>query len=280
MGVPTHTEHRLEAADFIPYFFLPNKYNFTEHTSDMTRFIPFNRYSPYFKTGLNKALMESVRKSGEETVFLAGWDRKCINLGYSQNFEDEVNVEQFKKRDDVSLVRRQGGGGTTYLIPEGEITWGIVAPEEEYPEDINKIYEQVCGKIADGLSRIGIDAEHEPVNDIVTENGKVSGATLKRENEVIYIGGTLIYQTNPEEMFSLLTPSEDKKKDKQIEDYRERISSVGKESEASFEGAKNALKNALLENCNFKVSELKESEVNRAEELAEKYSDEEWLYRR
>lgn len=247
--------------------------------NEVTRFIPFQRYDPYFKTGLNKALMESVQKSGEKIVFLAGWDKKCVNLGYSQSFEEEVNKKEFDKRDDVVLVRRQGGGGTTFLTPEGEITWGIVAPEEDYSDDINKIYERVCGKIADGLSRIGIDAEHEPVNDIVTEKGKISGATIKRENGVIYIGGTLIYQTNPEEMFSLLTPSEDKKKDKQIEDYRERISSVEEESDASFEGAKNALRDALLEGHSFETSEIKKSEVRRAEELAKKYSDEEWLYR-
>lgn len=245
----------------------------------MTRFISFQRYDPYFKTGLNKALMESVKDSGEKIIFLAGWDKKCVNLGYSQSFEDEVNKEEFDKRDDVVLVRRQGGGGTTFLTPEGEITWGITALEEDYPDDVNKIYEQVCGKIADGLSRIDIDAEHEPVNDIVTEKGKISGATIKRENGVIYIGGTLIYQTNSEEMFSLLTPSEDKKKDKQIEDYRERVSSVEQESNASFEEAKNALKYTLLEGHDFETSELKKSEVERAEELAKKYSDEEWLYR-
>lgn len=245
----------------------------------MIFFIPFKRYSPYFKTGLNKALMELVRDSGDEVVFLAGWDRKCINLGYTQNFEDEVDVTEFNKRDDVSLVRRQGGGGTTFLTPGGEVTWGIIAPEKHYPDDINKIYEQVCGKIAEGLANIGIEAEHELVNDIVTEKGKISGATIKRENGVIYIGGTLMYKTNPEEMFSLLTPSEDKKKDKQIEDYRERVSSVEQESDASLSEVKNALKDILLEGHDFEISELKESEIERAKELAEKYSDEEWLYR-
>ncbi|MFB6100374.1 MAG: biotin/lipoate A/B protein ligase family protein [Candidatus Nanohalobium sp.] len=245
----------------------------------MTRFIPFKRYSPYFKTGLNKALMESARDSGETVIFLAGWDRKCVNLGYSQVFEEEVNVEEFQKRDDVELVRRQGGGGATFLTPEGEITWGIVAPEEKFPDDVNRIYEEVCGRIAEGLEQIGIDAEHEPVNDVVTEKGKISGATLKREGGVVYIGGTLIYEADPEEMFSLLTPSDDKKKGKQVEDYRERVSSVRKESDASFDEAKQALKDALLEGRDFEVSELSDSEVERAEELADKYRDGEWLYR-
>jgi len=222
--------------------------------------------------------MESVRDSGEEIIFLAGWDRKCVNLGYSQNFGEEVNVDEFQDREDVALVRRQGGGGATYLTPEGEITWGIVAPEEEFPDDINRIYEEVCTKIAEDLEEIDVEAEHEPVNDIVTGRGKISGATLKREEGVIYIGGTLLYENNPEEMFSLLTPSEDKKKDKQIEDYRNRVSSIENESEASFEDARESLKQALLKDRDFEVSGLKDSEIERAEELADKYSDEEWLY--
>ena len=242
------------------------------------RYIPFKKYNPYFKTGLNRALMESVREGNDSVVFLSGWNQKCINLGYSQSFEEEVNVEEFESRDDVILVRRQGGGGTTFLTPEGEITWGIVAPNEEFPDDVNKVYEEICGKIAEGLEEIGIEAEHEPINDIVTENGKISGATLKREDGITYIGGTLLYDVDVEEMFSLLTPSEDKKKDKQIKEHKERISTIKKESDASFDEAVRALNEALLEGLDFGVSDLEFSEVKRAEELANKYSGDEWLY--
>jgi lipoate-protein ligase A len=245
----------------------------------MYRYIPFKHYNPYFKTGLNKALMESVREGNDPVVFLAGWDQKCINLGYSQTFEEEVNAEEFETEDDVILVRRQGGGGTTFLTPDGEITWGVVAPNEEFPDDVNIVYEKICGKIAEGLKEIGIDAEHEPINDIVTENGKISGATLKREDGVTYIGGTLLYDVDVEEMFSLLTPDEDKKKDKQIKEHRERISTIKKESKASFDESARALAESLLEGLAWMESDLEFSEVQRAEELANKYSSEEWLYR-
>lgn len=245
----------------------------------MYRLLPFKRYDPYLKTGLNRALMESIRNGNDPVVFLSGWDKRCINLGYPQSFEEEVNVEEFEHREDVVLVRRQGGGGATFLTPEGEITWGIVAPEEEFPDDVNRVYQEVCGGIADALSAIGIEAEHEPVNDIVTENGKISGATMKREEGVVYIGGTLLYELNAGEMFSLLTPGEDKLKDKQIEEFRDRVTSVKKESGAGFEEAIEALKEGLLDGKKHRESDLRESELERAEELANKYSSDEWLYR-
>lgn len=244
-----------------------------------TRYIPFTYYDPYFKTGLNKALMESARESGEKTVFLSGWENDCVNIGYSQEIEKEVDLEEAEKRG-LDIVRRQGGGGTTYLTRDGEITWGIVAPVEEFPDDVNKVYEEVCGKIAEGLSSIGIEAEHEPVNDIVTENGKISGATLKKEEGVVYVGGTLIYKVEPEEMFQVLTPDQDKIADKKIERFEDRVTSVKKESGVSFEEAIEALSKGLLKDEKYTEGELTDEEKTRAEGLADKYSSEEWLYRK
>jgi len=244
-----------------------------------TRYIPFTYYDPYFKTGLNKALMESARDSGGKIIFLSGWENDCINIGYSQEIEKEIDEEAANERG-LDIVRRQGGGGTTYLTRDGEITWGIVAPSKEFPDDVNKVYEEICGKIAEGLSSIGIEAEHEPVNDIVTENGKISGATLKKEDGVVYIGGTLIYKVEPEEMFQVLTPDQDKIADKKIERFEDRVTSVKKESDASFEEAIEALRKGLLQGENYTEGELTEDERSRAECLADKYSEEEWIFQR
>lgn len=243
------------------------------------RFIPFQHYDPYFKTGLNQATIESVRSGEDSVVFLAGWKPNCINIGYGQRIEEEVNLDEFNEREDLLIVRRQGGGGTTYLTEDGEITWSIVAPAEEYPEDVNKIYQQVCGRIAEGLSELGIDAWHEPINDIVSENGKLSGATVKKKDGVVYIGGTLLYEVDPEEMFSLLTPEEEKLEDKEIKDFRHRVSSISQDSGASFDETVDALRKALLSNKDFYETEWTEKEVSRSRELADKYSSEEWLYR-
>lgn len=244
----------------------------------MTRFIPFTRYDPYFKTGLNRALMESVRESGEKVIFLAGWKKDCVNIGYSQKISEEIDEEVANERG-LDIVRRQGGGGTTYLTRDGEITWGIVAQEEKFPDDVNRIYELVCGEIAEGLSRIGIEAEHEPINDIVTGGGKISGATLKKEDGVVYIGGTLIYDTSPEEMFQVLTPGKEKIADKKIEKFEDRVTSVKKESDASFDEAIEALRKGLLKDENYTESELTDEERSRAQGLADKYSSKEWVYR-
>lgn len=243
----------------------------------MWRFLPFQRYDPYFKTGLNQALMESVEKDGRKIVFLAGWNERCVNIGRSQTVENEVDIKKVEN-DDISVVRRQGGGGTTFLTPEGEITWGLIAPNKEFPDEVNQIYSKVCGRIAGSLSRLGIDADHEPINDIVTGGRKISGATLKQKNGVTYVGGTLIFESNPDEMFTYLTPDKDKLKDKQIENFRERITSVRRESDVTIEEARKALKSGILGSKEFFETDLNKYEINRAEELADKYSSQKWIY--
>lgn len=241
------------------------------------RFIPFKKYDPYFKTGLNQALMDSVAEKGRPVIFLAGWNQKCVNLGRSQDAEKEVNLRKAEK-NGITIVRRQGGGGTTFLTPEGEITWGIVAPEGEFPDDVNKVYENVCSTLASQLEEIGIDAEHEPINDVVTSDAKISGATLKRKDGVVYIGGTLLYENDPEEMFTYLTPNEDKLDDKPIKKFRDRVTSVVAESGASFEEAKNCVEAFLKNGRTWENSSLTENEVETAEKLAEKYRSKEWIF--
>jgi len=243
------------------------------------RYIPFRYYDPYFKTGLNKALMESARETGEKIIFLSGWENDCVNIGYSQRIEEEIDIGEAEHRG-LDIVRRQGGGGTTYLTRDGEITWGIVAPGKEFPDDVNSTYRKICSEIAEGLSKIGIEARHEPINDIVTVYGKISGATLKKEDGVIYIGGTLIFEAEVEKMFEVLTPGKEKIADKDIENFEDRITSVRKESDASFNETVEALSEGLLKDKNYGEDELKAEEKRRAQGLADKYRSDEWLYKK
>ncbi len=242
------------------------------------RFIPFQRYDPYVKTAFNDVAISSVQGTGQPIVWLAGWDRNCINVGYTQTVADEVDVSAADD-EGIPIVRRQGAGGTTYLTRDGEITWGIIGPEELFPDDLNAIYEQTCTLVADAVERIGIDARYEPINDVVTENGKISGATARTAHGVVYVGGTLLYEVDPEEMFTFLTPGEDKKADKRIEQFQDRVSAVTQESDASFDETREALKQAFLEGKPYETEGWLDLEWTNAQRMAKKYRSDAWLYR-
>jgi lipoate---protein ligase len=243
------------------------------------RFIPFKRYDPYVKIALNEIAINSVRKDNRGIIWFAGWKPSCVNIGYGQNIREVVNLDEIKKRN-LMLVRRQGGGGAMYLDEKGEITWNIIAPEEFFPKDPNKIYEKVCGKVVDALREMSIKAKHKPINDVMTEKGKISGVTLKKDDGVVYIAGTLLYEVNKKILEKILRPEKDMGKRKSFPEKEKKVTAVCKESGASFEETLELLKNNFLKNTRYEEEYWSEEELLNAEKLAKKYKSEEWIYQK
>lgn len=241
------------------------------------RRVPFRRYDPYVKTALNQVSIERVAATGQPMVWVAGWDRKTVNIGRSQSIEEEIDPD-YAQTNDICIVRRQGGGGTTYLTPDGDITWQLVAPTELLPDDPNTIYAYICGQIADQLRAHGIEAEHEPINDIRTPAGKLSGATLKEQDDVIYLAGTMLYQVDPEEMFSVLTPDEEKLEDKAADAFEDRVTAIEDEAPISYEETIDLLYHALLRSRPSETRGWTDEEQKKAEKRAEELRQDKWAY--
>lgn len=242
------------------------------------RRIPFQRYDPYIKTALNQISIERVAATEEPMIWVAGWNEPTVNIGRSQAVAQEIDQDEAQQHD-TTIIRRHGGGGTTFLTPDGDLTWQLVAPKEQFPDDPNRIYQIVCGQIAEQLRQHGIEAEHEPVNDIVTPNGKLSGATLKQEQGVIYVAGTLLYDVDPDTMFSILTPDTSKLDDKPITSFKERVTALSDETDISYEATIDLLYEALLRNRPAETKDWTDDERDKAETKANALENDEWVFR-
>ncbi len=242
------------------------------------RFIPFRRYDPFLKTALNEVALNSV-KNGKPIVWLSGWSKDCVNIGYGQRFEDVLNLPEIRRRK-LSIVRRQGGGGAMYLSKDGEISWAVIAPENCFPESVNEIYKRVCARIIAALKQLGISAKHKPVNDVVTKKGKISGATIKKDKGIVYVGGTLLFKVNQKLLRELLRPERDTLKRRSVSEKKKRVTSVSLESKAFFGETVDALKQNLLKGVNFVEDNWSKKELARAKVLAAKYRSKEWVYQR
>ncbi len=240
------------------------------------RFIPFRHYNPYLKTALNEISIESVINTKVPIFWLSGWENNCVNLGVSQKVNEVLNLYEVKK-NDISIVRRQGGGGTTFLSKSGEITWNIASSKEFFPGDINEIYKFICNKIVEVLKDLGINSSHKIINDVITEKGKISGATLKKVGDVIYIAGTLLYDVDKELMNKILRPENDSNKIS-ISEKDKKITCIRNENDVSFEEVLNSLERVVLQDYEYEVSDWTSEELEKAEILKEKYSSEEWVY--
>ncbi len=241
------------------------------------RFIPFKYYNPFLKIALNEVAVSSAKKA--PIIWLAGWKPSCVNIGYGQHVRDVVNIAEASKRK-ILVVRRQGGGGAMFLSEKGEISWSVVAAEKYFPSDLNRIYERVCGRIVNALKDLGIDSWHKPVNDVVTEAGKVSGATVKKENGVVYVGGTLLYSVDADLMRKLLRPERDHLKRQKVPEKFKKVASISGLCSDSFAEVVNVLKDNLLKGVDFSVSKWSSEELLMAKNLAKKYKSEEWVFQR
>lgn len=243
----------------------------------MYRLIPFETFGPYLKTALNDIVIEYVQKTQIPIIWLSGWDQNCVNIGVSQNPQKVLNIQKVLD-DNLPIIRRQSGGGATYLTKEGEISWAIIAPKDEFPSDLHEIYKSVSQTIISALEKLNISAEYKPINDIVTKNGKISGATLRKENNIVYIAGTLIFKTNKEKMNEILRPENDDLKKEKIKEIDKNITSIFEESDASFQESIEALESSLTQGLEIKKIPFSEKELKKAHELSLLYRNKEWIY--
>jgi lipoate---protein ligase len=243
------------------------------------RFIPFKRYDPYIKIALNGVSINSVKSSGIGIIWLAGWKQSCINIGFGQKINDVLDLKEAKKRK-LLIVRRQGGGGPMYLDEKGEITWNIIAPGKYFSNNVNGIYKQVSKRLIAALGEIGISAKYKPINDIVTKKGKISGMTMKKAEEIVYVAGTLLYSVDKSVLDKLLRPEKDIGKRKSLPEKEKKVSCVGKECNASLNETLEVLAKHLLMGINYEKTNWSKEELLNAEKLAKKYRDVKWIYQK
>jgi lipoate-protein ligase A len=243
------------------------------------RFISFKKYNPYLKIALNEVVVDSVKNTGIPVVWLAGWKPSCVNIGYGQHVRDVVNMDE-ALRHKIPIVRRQGGGGAMFLSEKGEISWSVVAPELFFPKNPNKIYERVCARIVSALKDLGIPARHKPINDVVTDKGKISGATIKKEGSVVYVGGTLLYSVDSELVRKLLRPERDHLKRQKVPETFKQVVGISDLCNASFKRTVVALKENLLKGIEHVEDDWSKEEFLMARKLSTKYKSKEWLFQK
>lgn len=244
------------------------------------RLIPLHVTDAFSAMAIDEAVSESVASGKNPTMRFWRWKPSAVSIGYFQGIEDEVNLDSCKT-NEVDIVRRRTGGGAVYHDFDGEITYSVIGPEEIFPKGIRESYQLICGWVINGLSKIGIDAQFVPINDIVVGQKKISGNAQTRRNGVLLQHGTILYDVNVEKMFSLLKISKEKISDKMIKAVQERVTRVLDYNEVGIEELYKALLDGFVEGKEFEIGSLTEEEIKRANELAkEKYSTHGWNFLR
>ena len=234
-------------------------------------------YSEPMHHALDEVLLDRLNR-GEIEPTLRFWYREtpAIPLGRFQAYADEVAVDYVESRN-IPVVRRITGGGAMYVEPGDVITYSMYIPREDIPEDVEESYATLDEWVIEGLGRVGLEVEHEPLNDISHAEGKIGGSAQLRKNHAVLHHTTMSYDLDIEAMLSALRIGEEKVSDKAVKSAEKRVAVMRDHIDATREEVIEGLKAAFEDIYGGEVGSFDQETLDAAAELAEtKFSTDEW----
>ncbi|MFB6161041.1 MAG: biotin/lipoate A/B protein ligase family protein [Haloferacaceae archaeon] len=227
--------------------------------------------------GIDAEVLDRVGR-GEAPPTIRFWRRaeRGVLLGRFQSYEDEVATD-YVEEADVTVVRRITGGGAVYVQPKGVITYSICAPREALPDDVAEGF-AVCNEwVAAALRELGVDARHDPLNDIAHPDGKVAGsAQIRRENAVLH-HAVLSHTLDVEEMLRALRIGEAKLSDKAVASAESAVAPIGAYTDATVEEVLDHLRTAFTDSYGGAPASLTDAELRGARErVADRFGTAAW----
>jgi len=203
----------------------------------------------------------------EEYFFL--WQVKpTVIFGRNQLIENEVNLD-YVKNNGIEYYRRKSGGGCVYA-DFSNIMLSFVSPTY----DKSFVFESYLGKVVDLLKGLGLDAQFSGRNDILVGGLKVSGNAFYRVKDRSIVHGTMLFDTDLEEMVRAITPDNEKLVTKGIVSARSRVTNLKEYLSIDIETFKGYLERNLCD----KELILERSENKKIEAIEKSYLDPDFIY--
>jgi len=230
---------------------------------------------------LNLALEEYiVRNFGTETDYLLFYvNSPSIIIGKNQNTLEEINHEYVKEKE-LYVVRRVSGGGAVYH-DFGNLNFSFITNH-----DITSLnnFKKVTAPIVNALEKLGVHAEMKGRNDVVVNDKKISGNAQFSTGKRMISHGTLMLDSDLNEVSKALTVKMSKIKSKGHKSARSRVANISEfmDHKISVEEFRKAIIEHLFEgDTDFKTYRLSEEEWEAVHQLKkEKYDTWDWNFGR
>ncbi|PAQ14417.1 lipoate--protein ligase [Bacillaceae bacterium SAOS 7] len=179
-----------------------------------------------------------------ETYLLFYVNEPSIIIGKNQNSIEEVNMDYVEK-EGIHIVRRLSGGGAVYH-DLGNLNFSFITKDDgDSFHNFRKFTEPVIA----ALNKLGVQAELSGRNDILANGFKISGNAQFSTKGRMFSHGTLLFNTNMDEVVSALKVRKDKIESKGIKSIRSRVTNIAElmEQDMSIEEFRLFLLQAIFE---------------------------------
>ena len=176
--------------------------------------------SPFFNFALEYYLL--TQKQLDDDIYLLLWrTNPTLMIGKFQNTIEEIN-QKYVDENNINVVRRISGGGCIYTDLN---TWQYSVINKNC-KNRNIDFEKFTTPVINALKELNIDAHFNNRNDLLIGNKKFSGnAQCIKENSMVH-HGSILFNTDIEQMVKSITVSQDKIISKGIKSIRERVTNI------------------------------------------------------
>ncbi|MEP6999517.1 MAG: lipoate--protein ligase [bacterium] len=172
---------------------------------------------------LNLALEEYVlrNKMAEDDLLLFYVNAPAIIIGRNQNTIEEINSDVVAERG-INVVRRVSGGGAVYH-DLGNLNFSFMT--RDVHNRFNR-YDRFNGPVVDVLRDLGVPAEIGGRNDILAAGRKISGNAQFATPDRMLSHGTLLLDSNLDDVTAALRPKPGKVESKGVKSIRSRVANI------------------------------------------------------
>ena len=227
---------------------------------------------PYF----NIALEEYFLKNFQEDIFILWNSTPSIIVGKHQNTTGEVNL-LYAETNKIPVIRRISGGGTVYH-DEGNLNFTFIKNGQE-----GKLidFKKYTTPIIIALQKLNLNVTTGKRNDLLLEDKKISGnAEHIFKNRALH-HGTLLFNSNLDNLNTAILPTTGKITDKSVKSNRSTVTNILEhlQKKISFEEFKKHIFQEVIAEKECYLYFLEESDKIQIQHLVEiKYKTAEWNF--
>lgn len=233
-----------------------------------------------FDPAVNLALEEYIfRQLPENNYLLFYINEPSIIIGKNQNTVEEVNAE-YVKENNLHIVRRMSGGGAVYH-DHGNLNFSFIMKDDGSSfHNFKKFTEPVVK----ALRSLGVDAELSGRNDLQVGERKISGNAQFHSKGKILSHGTLLFNSEMQNVASALKVNAEKYASKSTKSVRSRVANISEflQEPLSIEQFRLTILHSIFEGSDsIPTYQLTEEDWKKVHQLAdERYRSWEWNYGR
>ena len=181
----------------------------------------------------------------EDPIFFFWQVEPSVIIGRNQDLCSEVNVD-YCHEHGIGIYRRKSGGGCVYA-DKGNVMLAYITGKS----NVMLAYSNYVNLVLSTLKRMSIQACSTGRNDIVVDGCKVSGTAFYHLPERNIVHGTLLYDTDMQNMMNSITPAKEKLVSKGVKSVRSRIGLLKDYTNLTIEEIKDKFRTLL---CNKTIN--------------------------